>query len=125
MTVIMTKDDFRLLLDLYEEAFEMIIVKKYFNIDISPNYNIEKYMQLKEKLLRKAEEQKFDEKEIYPEDNNFVELIEKISKNKTEKEGLLELQIKELCTIDEFREQIFEMALKIGKEIKDNPSKNQ
>lgn len=110
MNIKMTKEDFKLLLDMYNEAFEMIILKKYFNVGFSFRYSAEKYMELKEKLLRSAEEQKVELSEIEIDKNSFIELAGKITKNESEQMEILKLQLKELFSVEELQEELLSMV---------------
>lgn len=113
----MTKEDFKLLMDMYNEAFDMVILKKYFNVEHTPRYNVKKYMELKEKLLGLAEQHKIEQSELEFDENNFIQLAEKITKNKSEQAKILELQLSELFSVEEFQNGLLSMAMTVCKDI--------
>ena len=116
MTIRMTKEDFKLLFEMYNEAFDMVVLKKYYNVEMNKEYDVEKYMRLKDKLLYWAEIQKLDEKDIEFKEEGFINLVKKIAKNDEEIGKILGAQLDEICKIDDFKYQLTKMALDMFKE---------
>lgn len=111
MTIRMTKEDFKLFFEMYNEAFDMVVLKKYYNVELNKEYDVEKYMRLKDKLLYWAQIQKIDEKDIEFKEEGFINLVKKIAKNDKEIGKILSTQLNEVCKIEDFEHQLTKMAL--------------
>lgn len=115
MTLRMTKEDYKLLLSIYAEGLNSIILKKTYNISLPEEYNFNKYFELLEKLATQGLEQNIISENTNPLEANLLVLSEKIEKEKiTQKEIIknlfLELKGSKLLVylIENFKKDIFE-----------------
>ncbi len=111
MLLNLTKEEYKLLITLYAESFNSIILKKSFNIKVPETYTFVKYNELQMKLFKQAENQNIDlEDDEFPEDT-LNELSKKIENEKISKDKILSTFMNEIIQDNHIAEELNEIVL--------------
>lgn len=116
MTIRITKEEFFLLMKMYEQGLQMTILKKYENIDIPKEYNIDGYINLKGKINYQANIQKIPEVDLKNISEDFIEIINKFNRSEEEKEDLIKLYINEMSQNEIWMKNIIKQISEIIEE---------
>ena len=108
MTLKMTKEEFLLLLEMYQQGQQMILLKKQEKIDIPPKYTVDKYLNLLGKMFEQAINEKIPEEDVYQTSEDFMQIILKFNKTKKEKDDLMNLYMQEMLQNQMWRDSAIE-----------------
>lgn len=88
MTLRITKDDYKLLIMLYAESLNSILLKKAYNLPIPNEYDYNKYLELQNKLYSQGEEQKLITDDTQIPNSKLEDLADKIENEKISKKQI-------------------------------------
>lgn len=115
MTLRITKDDYKLLIMLYSESLNSIILKKAYNLPIPDEYNYNKYLELQYKLYSQGEEQKLITDDTIMPDSKLENLADKIENEKISKKQVGSILINEISQNSYIMEHLMNMAQQLEK----------
>ena len=120
MTLRITKEDYKLLISMYAESLNSIVLKKTFGVKVPDEYNYNSFINLQMKLYSQGEDQKLISENTTLPDQNLEELSNKIENEKISKKEIYSTLMKEFAKND----FVFELMKKMAQDIKDYNKNN-